>query len=154
MPLLRLSLPDALPPAPPAAARLIVDAQSRIDSFIESHRAEPIHSFVPSDFSVVYGALQHVADEHLTSGPVFCEWGSGAGVVTCLAAMVGFDVRGIEFEADLVQLAIRLARDHHLKADFYHGNLVPHGGQGIAEEVSELEWLKRVNTLILLPLKL
>ncbi|HUT59258.1 MAG TPA: hypothetical protein VNA25_15520 [Phycisphaerae bacterium] len=141
MPLVRLDLPDALPPAPPEVARFIVDAQSRIDSFIESHLAEPIHSFVPSDFHLVYGALRHVADEHLAAGPLFCEWGSGAGVVTCLAAMVGFGACGIEFETDLVGLSVRLARHYHLKADFCHGNFVPYGGQKIAEEVSEFEWL-------------
>ena len=141
MPLVRLSLPNALPPAPPGVARFIVDAQSRIDSFIESHLTEPIYSFVPSDFSLVYGALCHVADKHLAPGPLFCEWGSGAGVVTCLAAMVGFDACGIEFETDLVELSIRLARHYHLRAGFCRGNFVPHGGQKIAEEVSEFEWL-------------
>jgi hypothetical protein len=141
MPLVRLSLPDALPPAPPGVARFIVDAQSRIDSFIESHLTEPIHSFVPSDFSLVYSTLCHVADEHLASGPLFCEWGSGAGVVTCLAAMVGFDACGIEFETDLVELSIRLARHYHLRAGFCRGNFVPRGGQKIAEQVSEFEWL-------------
>jgi hypothetical protein len=141
MPLVRLSLPNALPPAPPGVARFIVDAQSRIDSFIESHLTEPINSFVPSDFSLVYSTLCHVADEHLAPGPLFCEWGSGAGVVTCLAAMVGFDACGIEFETDLVELSIRLARHYHLRAGFCRGNFVPRGGQKIAEEVSEFEWL-------------
>jgi hypothetical protein len=141
MPLVRLSLPDALSPAPPGVARFIVDAQSRIDSFIESHLTEPIHSFVPSDFSLVYGALCHVAGAHLAPGPLFCEWGSGAGVVTCLAAMVGFDACGIEFEADLVECSVRLARDHHLTAGFCRGNFVPFGGQKIAEQVGEFEWL-------------
>jgi len=41
----------------------------------------------------------------------------------------------------LVELSIRLARHYHLKADFCRGNFVPHGGQKIAEEVSEFEWL-------------
>ena len=141
MPLVQLSLPNALPSAPPEVTRFIVDAQSRVDSFIESHLEEPVHSFVPSDFPLVYGALRHVAEENLAAGPLFCEWGSGAGVVTCLAAMVGFDACGIEFEADLVDVSTRLARQYQLKADFYRGNLVPHGGQKIAEEVSEFEWL-------------
>ena len=141
MSLVRLNLPDALPPAPPKVARFIADAQSRIDAFIESHLPEPIHSFVPSDFPLVYGAIRHVADEHLAAGPLFCEWGSGAGVVTCLAGMVGFGACGIEFETDLVELSIRLAREYHLKVDFCHGNFVPYGGQKIADEVSEFEWL-------------
>lgn len=136
-----MNLPDVLPPVPPEVERFIVDARSRIDSFIESRLDEPIHSFVPSDFSLVYGALRHVADSHLAAGPLFCEWGSGAGAVTCLAAMVGFDACGIEFEPDLVELSTRLAGNYNLKAPIYQGNLVPHGGQKIAEEVSEFEWL-------------
>jgi len=141
MPLVRLNLPDSPPPAPPEVARFVADAQSRIDTFIESHLTEPIHSFVPSDFQMVYGALRHVADVHLAAGPLFCEWGSGAGVVTCLAAMLGFDACGIEFEFELVELSIRLARHHHVKADFCRGNFVPPAGQKIAEEVNEFEWL-------------
>ena len=141
MPLVRLNLPAALPPPPPEVARFIVDAQSRVDAFIESHLTAPVHAFVPSDFTLVYGALRHVADAHLAAGPLFCEWGSGAGVVACLAAMVGFGACGIEFETDLVELSVRLARDYRLAVGFYHGNLVPHGGQRIAQEVSEFEWL-------------
>ena len=141
MPLIRLNLPNDLPPAPPGVAGFIVDAQSRIDFFIESRLAEPIHSFVPSDFPLVYSTLRHVADERMAPGPRFCEWGSGAGVVTCLAAMVGFDSCGVEFEADLVELSTQLANHHQLKAGFYRGNLVPRGGQKIADDVGEFEWL-------------
>ena len=141
MPLAQLNLPDALPQPPPEAARFIVDAQSRIDSFTESHLADPIHSFVPSDFPLVYGALRHVADGHLAPGTHLCEWGSGAGVVTCLASMVAFDACGIEVETDLVEFSIRLARRHRISVDFFHGNFVPHGGQDIADEVDDGEWL-------------
>jgi hypothetical protein len=141
VPLIHLNLPATLPPAPPEVARFIADAQSQSDAFIESHLAEPIHAFIPCDPLIVYKALRHVADAHLAAGPLFCEWGSGAGVVTCLAAMVGFSASGIEFEADLVDLSVRLARQHHVKADFYRGNLVPYGGQKIAAEVDEFEWL-------------
>ncbi|MCX5654818.1 MAG: hypothetical protein NTY65_09250 [Planctomycetota bacterium] len=122
-------------------AKFIADAKSQIDSFIESHLAEPIYSFVPSDYALVYSALRHMADAHLAAGPLFCEWGSGAGVVACLAAMVGFDACGIEFEGDLVDLSTRLARRHNMKVNFYRGNLVPRGGQKIADETDEFEWL-------------
>jgi len=141
MPLVRLNLPDALPAAPPEVERFIADAQSRINSFIESHLAEPIFSFIPSDYPLVYGALCYVADEHLAAGPIFCEWGSGAGVVACLAARVGFHACGIEFEGDLVALSNQLARHCHMKVDFYQGNLVPYSGLKIADEVDEFEWL-------------
>ena len=141
MSLVRVSLPAVLPPVPPKVAAFIADAQSRADAFIESHLTAPIHSFVPSDFSLVYRVLHRVADEHLAPGPLFCEWGSGAGVVACLAAMVGFDACGVEFEADLVELSVQLAREYHVTAGFYRGNFVPRGGQKIAEQVGEFEWL-------------
>ncbi|MHC4717180.1 MAG: hypothetical protein ACYS5V_09440 [Planctomycetota bacterium] len=141
MPLVRVNLPDALLPVPPEAASFIADAQLRIESFLASRRNEPIPSFVPSDFPLVCRALRCVAGEHLATGPVFCEWGSGAGVVACLAAMAGFDARGIEFEGDLVALATRLADDHGIQVDFYRGNIVPYEGQEIADEVGEFEWL-------------
>ena len=136
-----VTLPDALPDPPPAATALIDDAVDRIGAFIESRLDDPIHSFVPSDFELVCGALQHVAASHLAPGGLFCEWGSGAGVVTHLAAMVGFDARGIEFEAELVDLARHLAADHGVAAEFFRGNFVPHAGQQIAEQTSEFEWL-------------
>jgi hypothetical protein len=141
MALVPVKLPDVMPTAPPEAAALIADAQARIDAFIESHLDNPVSSFVPSNFPLVYGALRCVADANLSPGPIFCEWGSGAGVVTCLAAMAGFDASGIEFEADLVALSERLAADYRLKVSFYRGNLVPYGGQRIAERVGDFEWL-------------
>ncbi len=141
MPLIPLTLPESLPPVPPEAQRLIDDALARIDAFVEAHLNEPIPSFVPSDFAMVCSALAAVARERLAPGRLFCEWGSGAGVVTCLAAMLGFDACGIEFEVELVDLAESLARDHHVRAAFCYGNFVPAGGQDIAEDTEEFQWL-------------
>ncbi|RPI63674.1 MAG: hypothetical protein EHM48_02075 [Planctomycetaceae bacterium] len=141
MPLVRLNLPDPLPPASPEVERFLIDAQTQIDAFIESHLSDPVHAFVPSDFPLVYGALRYVADANLSAGPLFCEWGSGAGVITCMAAMLGFSASGVEFERILVELANQLADRHKIPAAFYHGNLVPHGGQRIAEQTGEFEWL-------------
>ena len=141
MALVRVRLPDALPPAPPEVVAFIADAQARIDAFINSHVDAPVNSFVPSDFSLAYGALRHVADRSLATGTRFCEWGSGAGVVTCLAAMAGFSACGIEFEPELIELSARLASDHGVNVEFYHGNLVPTSGQQLAEQVEEFEWL-------------
>lgn len=141
MSLVRISLPADLPPVAAEAADLIADAQRRIDAFVEARANRPVHAFVPSDFAMVYRALSHVAHAGLASGPLFCEWGSGAGVVTCLAAMLGFEACGIEFERDLVDLATDLARDRGLAVNFHVGNLVPSSGQRIAEQVDEFEWL-------------
>jgi len=40
-----------------------------------------------------------------------------------------------------VALSERLAADYRLKVSFYRGNLVPYGGQRIAEQVGDFEWL-------------
>ena len=141
MPLLRVTLPEELPPVTPEASALIVDAQKRIDAFIEERLSDTLHSFVPSDFGLVYAALRQVADMHRAPGTMFCEWGSGAGVATCLAAMVGFEACGLEVEQELVELSRRLARDHRVHAAFCRGNFVPRAGQRIAEQVGEMEWL-------------
>jgi hypothetical protein len=141
MALVPVNLPDRLPPPTAGEAALIADARVRIDAFVESRLDRPVHSFVPSDFAMACGALRHVATAHLAPGEVFCEWGSGAGVVACLAAMAGFDARGIEFEADLVELSRSLAADHGLDVPFFRGNFVPYRGQRIAEQTGEFEWL-------------
>ena len=60
-------------------------------------------------------------------GHRFCEWGSGFGVVACLAAMLGFEATGIEIEADLVDAARELAEDFDVSAEFIRGSFLPEG---------------------------
>src|SRR5262245_50345847 len=87
------------------------------------------HRFVPSDHLCAFGALQALAESALAPGGRFCEWGSGFGVVTCLAAMIGFDACGIEIEPELVDAARRLAEDFELSAEFVCGSFIPRGGE-------------------------
>jgi hypothetical protein len=79
---------------------------------------------VASDYSRVYEILHAVAASRLAPGNLFCEWGSGFGVVACLAAMLGFDACGIEIEAELVHHARRLADDFGLPVHFFHGSFL------------------------------
>src|SRR5438034_6550076 len=89
--------------AVPADVRAFLrEADRRIDEF---QRCVRVPGFVPSDFERTYGVLRTVAESNLTQGSLFCEWGSGFGVVACLAAMLDFDAVGIEIEADLVDEA-------------------------------------------------
>src|SRR2546423_1671474 len=83
----------------------------------------------PAATLAAFGALQALAESALAPGGRFCEWGSGFGVVTCLAAMIGFDACGIEIEPDLVAAARRLAADFDLSAEFVCGSFVPRGGE-------------------------
>ncbi len=73
------------------------EADLRVSQFV---RNSPIRvtGFVPSDFVTVYHALRAITEANLAPGTSLCEWGSGFGVVASLAAMLGFQVCGIEIE--------------------------------------------------------
>jgi hypothetical protein len=92
---------------------------------IDSHENYP--TFVPSDYNPVYHALKAIAHDQLAPGVRFCEWGSGFGVVTCLAALVGFQAVGIEIEPRLVVAARQLAADFDISADFLCDSFLPSG---------------------------
>lgn len=131
MALSRLELTIDQSAAIPAAARsLIDDAAARTDRFIEAHKDDPAAGFVPSDFELVYRALRSLKSDRagsLLAGNSFCEWGSGIGVVACLAATLGFDSIGIEIDPRLVEASQKLAREHKLAVQFIHGSYVPDG---------------------------
>jgi hypothetical protein len=98
-------------------------------------------AFVPSDFAGAYGVLAALAESNLAPGTRFCEWGSGYGVVTCLAAMAGFDACGIEIDADLVAAARELAADFDLPAEFVRDSFIPPGGEALADVAGSFSWL-------------
>jgi hypothetical protein len=122
MPLLGLDLPIASDPAPADVRSFLREAERRIQRF---QRTSPIPGFVPCDFSRAYQILRAVADARLTPGRLFCEWGSGFGVVACLAAMLDFDAYGIEIEGELVEAAQQLADDFGLPVQFVQGSFIP-----------------------------
>src|SRR5436190_8733143 len=82
---------------PPQVVELLRGAQERIDAFDNSTRVE-IPAFVPSNFELAYFAIAEVKHLNLTTGWRFIEWGSGIGVIACLASCLGFDAVGIEIE--------------------------------------------------------
>src|SRR5262249_24968675 len=124
--LLRLQ-PDV--PSLPRDVRLFLrEADRRIERF---RRARRIPDFVPSHFPTAFpgasAALLALGGADPLSGHWFCEWGSGLGVVACLAAMLGFEARGIEVEGELVDAARRLAGDFGLPVEFARGSFIPSG---------------------------
>src|SRR5437764_436319 len=99
MPLVDLEVPN-LPTELPSEVRIFLrEANRRIERFQIS---ACVPGFVPSDFAAAYRVLHLLASMDVAGGSRFCEWGSGFGVITCLAALLGFDACGIEIDFDLI----------------------------------------------------
>lgn len=112
----RLKTLEFDPPAlvlPQRIVDLLDDADGRIDDFQFEHRDTPVAAFVPSDFVLAYQSLTAIVTRNLAAGRRFVEWGAGVGVVTCLAAELGFDAVGIEIEEDLVEVSRAGGRSRH-----------------------------------------
>jgi hypothetical protein len=125
--------------APPADVLVFLrEAERRIDRFQRDHH---IPGFVPSDFTHTYDALRALAASDLARGNLLCEWGSGFGVVACLACMLDFDVCGIEIEGALVDQARKLAEDFDLPIEFVHSSFIPSGSNGCLAPDSSFGWL-------------
>lgn len=114
------------------------EANDRVNAFQDVHT---IAGFVASDFSQVYQALKYITETHLAQGNSFCEWGSGLGVVACLAAMAGYDSCGIEISGELVAEARKLADDFDLPVEFYEDSIVPEGGERLIESMENSGWM-------------
>ena len=133
MPLVDIEISTNGSVLPDDVAAFLREADLRVNRFV---RNSPIRlaGFVPSDFVTVYHALRAVVEANLAPGTSLCEWGSGFGVVASLAAMLEFEVCGIEIERGLVDASQRLADDFGLPVEFVHGSFVPSGAQAFAEE--------------------
>ena len=114
-------------------ASFLREADARVEEFL-NRRKNVASGFVPSDFVAVYHALGAIMTGQFAGGNVFCEWGSGFGVVASLAAMLDFDARGIEIDRDLCDAAQQLAEDFDLLVGFIHGSFIPPGGEELADK--------------------
>jgi hypothetical protein len=83
---------------------------------------------------------------HLATGRRCIEWGSGLGVVTCLAALVGFDAVGIEIEPMLVRASQQLARKHRIASQFVCGTFIPPSAQALCDSAGDIAWLSPAGT--------
>lgn len=132
----QISLGDGSIPADVRA--FLREADRRIDAFQQDGR---VPGFVPSDFVRAYRVVGAVAESHLAPGSLFCEWGSGFGVITCLAAMLDFDAVGIEIDDDLVDAAQLLADDYGLPVEFIRGSFLPAGCKVESKVRDGFAWL-------------
>jgi hypothetical protein len=120
---------DARSSVPAPITALLERAAAYVDEFINSNKDNPIAGFVPSDYVQVYHALwalQRGAESGIsTSGNMFCEWGSGFGIIACMASMLGFDAIAIEIEPRLVAASQSLVDTLQLPVRVVQGSFVP-----------------------------
>ena len=128
---IELSIDDSV--LPDDVVAFLREADLRVNQFVTDSPIR-VTGFVPSDFVTVYHALRAITEANLAPGTSLCEWGSGFGVVAALAAMLGFNVCGIEIERGLVDASRTLADDFGLPVEFVHGSFVPPGAEAYAEE--------------------
>jgi hypothetical protein len=138
IPLIDLHLPTDEAELPGDVRAFLHEADRRIERF-QAGRGIP--GFVPSDYVSVYGALRALTAGDAGRGGLFCEWGSGFGVVACLAAMLDFDATGIEVEGELVDAARQLADDFGLPVEFVHGSFIPPGDEARLDADGGFAWL-------------
>jgi hypothetical protein len=125
---------------PPDVGRFLRAAARRVARL---HERDSFPALVSSDFALAYAALRLLEESGLAPGDRFCEWGSGPGVVCCLAEMAGFRACGVEASAPLVRAARRLAADFDLAAEFARGSFVPGGAARGRLAGRRFAWLSR-----------
>lgn len=125
-------------PVPAAVESFLREAESRIEAFQETHQ---ITGFVPSHFPTIYQALRLIRQESLATGMHFCEWGSGFGIVACLATSLGYTACGIEVNAELVENARQLADEYDFDVEFHCDSFIPSGGEACIEMEEASSWL-------------
>ena len=123
----QISLELATSPPAKGVENLLVESEKRIDAFFDSGANKRMPRYLPSDPMVVYRALEYVTKADLPLGRVFCEWGSGFGVATCMASLLGYEAYGIEWEESLVELSRELAEDLEIPAKVLHTSYLPEG---------------------------
>lgn len=137
MHLVEQTLPACTDELPREVRAFLREAERRIERF---ERTCPVPGFVPSDFEGAYRVLRSLVAAELASGTQFCEWGSGFGVVTCLAALLDFEACGIEIDGELVDAARHLADAFDLPVQFVRGSFIPEGGE-VCVGRAEFSWL-------------
>lgn len=133
MALKSVTVPIRRRPIPWEIAEFLRDAEDRVNDYIEHSRTR-VSGFVPCDFVAAWHTLRTLDDRNLAAGQMFCEWGSGFGVVACLASLLGFEAYGIEIEERLIGESRELADAHGLPVDFALGSFIPDGTAHVIDE--------------------
>ena len=90
-------------------------------NIFRERRGQAFHAFVPADYPRALEALRALRPRADT----FLELGSGVGVITILAAKLGFEASGIEIDPWLVEQSEDLAGEFDADATFANGTFIP-----------------------------
>lgn len=112
---------------PADIATMLAEADRRCDDFFDAGLGRRYPRYLPSDPAVVHAAMVSLKEAGHVQGNVFCEWGSGFGVATCMAALLGFEAYGIEIEPGLAEIATQLAGDLEIPVEILCTSYLPEG---------------------------
>ena len=112
---------------PDEVTAMLAEAEQRCDAFFEAGLDRRYPRYLPSNPEKVFAAIATLKESGLLRGDVFCEWGSGFGIATCMASLIGFEAYGIEIEDGLVKLSTELARDLSIPAEYLCTSYLPEG---------------------------
>jgi hypothetical protein len=108
-------------------ARLIETCSRGWERFFVNNDDHQAPRFVPSVPEIVFSALEEVTKRKLPPNRVFCEWGSGFGTATCMAALLGYQAYGIEIEEELVRSSRAIARRLGIPVEILCTSMFPAG---------------------------
>lgn len=132
MTLTSVSLNPSKDVLPSNVREFLFEAEKQVSAFMKA-RPKPLVGFFPCCFETVYRALDEICERRLAAGNVFCEWGSGFGVIASLASMLGFDAYGIEIDPELCDVSRSLANQFGLTVKFITGSFIPDGSDRLID---------------------
>jgi hypothetical protein len=132
MPLSQIPLAPGKGEAPAEITAFLTEAEKRIDHLFDTEQNKRVPRFIPSDPLALYRALHHVTLNDLPLGRVFCEWGSGFGIATCIASMLGYEAFGIEIESSLASASEELAAENGIDITILNTSYIPEGFESYA----------------------
>ncbi len=116
----------------PDKANLVINRCKELADEICSRPEDQGHiaQFEPSDGHISWHLLNSVVRHTQPDRPaVFCEWGSGLGLVTLLASLAGMTATGIEIEEELFDQAQDLSQEFSIPATFINASIYPKDNQ-------------------------
>ena len=107
--------------------RLIEIGTERIDRFYDDGHGIRYRNFVPCDPLLIHAGISELLETGELSGGLFCEWGSGFGMVSGIASLLGFEAVGMEKEEILVTKSKELIKDLGLEVEILETSYLPPG---------------------------